>query len=136
MDQEKETLLLARINTSPFNVANGIYAVRVDEGFSEVAVDITEKSCNIWNIPHGGLLFSLADVAAGLAAQSLVDGRVVTISANVNFIQASNGCKLHAIGNKIRSGNSIGFFEVSVMDDQDRLLLTGQYVMRYSTRHE
>ena len=136
MDQDRANLLMKRINESPFNVANGIYAVRIDDGFSEVAVELTEKSRNIWGIPHGGLLFALADVAAGFAAQSLSDGRVVTISANVNFIQATQGKTLRAIANKVRSGTSVGFFDVSVLDDQEHLLMTGQYVMHYSKRQE
>lgn len=132
MEKEKEKILLERIDKCPFNVANGIHTVRVEEGFAEVAVTLTEKSKNAWGVPHGGLLFSLADVAAGLAAQSLKEGRVVTVSANVNFMRVAKGSSLRAIGKELRSGLSVGFFDASVFDEHGELLLTGQYVMHYS----
>lgn len=132
MEKEKETMLLERINKCPFNAANGIHALRVEEGFAEIAVTLTEKSKNAWGVPHGGLLFSLADVAAGLAAQALRDGRVVTVSANVNFIRAARGTSLRAVGKELRSGRSVGFFDASVFDENGELLLAGQYVMHYS----
>lgn len=132
MEKEKQKMLLERIDKCPFNAANGIRAVRVEEGVAEIAVTLTEKSKNIWGVPHGGLLFALADVAAGLAAQSLKECRVVTVSANVNFIRAAKGTSLRAIGKELRSGRSVGFFDSSVFDEHGELLLTGQYVMHYS----
>lgn len=121
-----------RINCCPFNHANGIYASEVREGFSKIEVDLTEDSLNIWGVPHGGLLFALADVASGLAAQSTHDGKAVTVSANINFLRSSHEKHLTAIGRERRSGRSTGFFDVEITDSSGSLLATGQYVMHFS----
>ena len=133
MTDDKANFLMDRINQCPFNQEIGIHAVKVEDGYAEIAADVSARSVNIWGLPHGGLLFSVADVAAGLAAQSLHDATVVTISANVNFIQSDRQSKqLLAIGRHIKRGKSVGFFHVEVFSQAGTLLLTGQYVMHFS----
>lgn len=133
MTEEKEKFLKDRINQCSFNMANGIHAIQVSEGYAEIEVEISTNSVNIWGAPHGGVLFAAADVAAGLAAQSLYDGKVVTASANVNFIRADlSGNNLRGIGRAIKRGRTIGFFNVEVYSGKDDLLLTGQFIMHCS----
>ena len=123
-----------RIDRCPFNHANGIYAAEVREGFARVEAELTPDSMNIWGVPHGGLLFAMADVASGLAAQSLHDGRTVTVSANINFLCSSREHHLIAEARARKSGRSTGFFDVNITDSAGALLATGQYVMHYGAK--
>lgn len=132
MEQTRKDFLMDRIDRCPFNRANGIRAAEVREGYARIEVELEEDSLNIWGVPHGGLLFAMADVASGLAAQSTHDGRTVTVSANVNFLTSSRGKRLTAIGRERKSGRSTGFYDVEITDDSGVLLLTGQYVMHFS----
>ena len=133
MTSERASFLKARIDRCPYNQANGIRAAAVGDGYGEAEVQLQEGSRNIWGLPHGGLLFSLADVAVGLAAQSLCGGEAVTISANVNFLRSSrDGGTLRGTARAIRCGRRVGFFQAEVYNARGELLLTGQYVMRLS----
>ena len=79
------------------------------------------------------LLFSLADVAVGLAVHALHQGKAVTVNANVNFIRSSqDGSSLLGVAQCVRCGRSIGFFQAEVYDNLGTLLLSGQYVMHLS----
>jgi len=134
MEQNRIDFLIDRINCCPFNRANGIYAAEVREGYARIEADLTADSLNIWGVPHGGLLFSLADVASGLAAQSTHEGKAVTVSANINFLQSSREKHLIAVGRERKSGRSTGFFDVEITDSSGALLATGQYIMHYSPK--
>ena len=120
-----------RIDRCPFNHANGIYAAEVREGYARVEAELTPDSMNIWGVPHGGLLFAMADVASGLAAQSVHNGRTVTVSANINFLRSGRSRHLIAEARERKSGRSTGFFDVDITDSSSLLLATGQYVMHY-----
>lgn len=136
MNQEKTTFLMNRINQCPFNRENGIYAVAVEEGRSTVAVDLSPKNENIWGIPHGGLLFAIGDVAAGLAIQSVCDERTVSISGTMNYLSAGKDAKrLIGIGTVIKQGSSTAFVQAEIHNDAGITLAVGQYVMHLSRRN-
>jgi len=128
----RKQFLIDRINTCPFNEAHQITAQRVEKGCAEIHAVLTQECLNIWAMPHGGILFAIADVAAGLSAQSTHEGKVVTVSATTNFLKSSQGHLIRAFGREIRSGRTISFVSVDVKDDSDELLLTGQFVMHCS----
>lgn len=132
MDEQRKKYLKNRINQCPFNLAHRISAVEVESGKSTVQVVLTGDSLNIWSIPHGGILFAVADVAAGLCAQSTHDGKVVTISSSINFLQTSKGNALLATGLEIKSGRSTSFVSVEVKDSLGEVVLIGQFVMHCS----
>ena len=132
---KNKKFLLERINKCPFNLHNQIHAMEVNEGYSVVVATLTEDSVNIWGLPHGGLLFSLGDVAAGLAGQSFGDKQVVTTSSNMNFLQKPHVSKcgrLTATARVLRSTRSLGFFRVDIQDEENNLIATGEFVMYYA----
>lgn len=133
MESQNVEFLIERINTCPFNKHNRIRAIEVKEGYSKVTADLTEDSVNIWGIPHGGLLFSLGDVAAGLAGQSYGGNRVVTTNGNISFLKGSRDCKqLIATAQVLNSTRSVGFFSVDIRTEHDDLIACGQYVLHYA----
>ena len=134
MDQQRADFLMSRIDCCPFNRENGIYAAEVREGYARVETELTPDSMNIWGVPHGGLLFAMADVASGLAAQYVHDGRTVTVSGNINFLCSSRETHLIAEAYERKSGRSTGFFNVDITDSSGTLLATGQYVMHYGVK--
>ena len=135
LEAKQAEFLKERINACPFNRQNGIYVDEVGEGYAIIAVSLTNESMNIWNVPHGGLLFSLGDVAAGLATQSICEGRVVTISGTINFMAASKGDKwIKSRGTVIKKGKSTAFVDVEITDNAGIKIAAGQYVMHLSQR--
>ncbi len=103
---------------SGFNYHNGIRIVRVELGFSEVEVELTATTSNNLGAAHGGLIFALADTAAGVAGKS--HGRhVVTQSASVSYMRPAVGEKLRAVARQRHHGSRTAVYEVEVLTDTD-----------------
>ncbi len=58
----------AKAASDPFAGFLGIRVERVEEGFASCSVTIGENLCNFLGMVHGGLIFSLADVAFAAAS--------------------------------------------------------------------
>jgi uncharacterized protein (TIGR00369 family) len=72
---------------------------------------------------HGGAIGTLADVAAGYAAMTLVGiGQdVLTVEYKINFLRPATGALLRADGQVIRAGRSIIVASAQVFDDKQRV---------------
>jgi len=71
------------------NYANnlGVELVDVREGYAKVSMVVGDQHLNGVKILHGGVIFSLADVAFSIASNSY--GTIaVAINANISFIKA------------------------------------------------
>ncbi len=124
--------IIEEINTTdPFNQTNNIRAVSLEEGHSVMEVELKPEHKNIWGLPHGGIVFAAADVAAGLAADSVrPHAHIVTEGSSIHFLYASpEAKKLHAEGRVIKSGRFINIVQADVWDDLGNHLLTGQFDM-------
>ena len=88
----KETYVeqMERVNkTNPFMLHNRIRAVALSEDRAEVRAEITEDSLNAMQTVHGGLMFVMAEVAAGLVTRN--DGRkYVNLDSSFRFLQRKN----------------------------------------------
>ncbi len=133
MTEEYRNYLIRRIDTCPFNQANGFHASLPEDGFAVVEADVKPEHKNIWGLPHGGILFALADVASGLAAHSVCEGHIVTSGSSVNFIFANeNAVHLRAEGRVIKKGHALAVVQAEVYDEAGNHLLTGQFNMFHS----
>ena len=71
---------------------------------------------------------TMADCAAGIAARA--DGRnYVTQSAHVNFIGNLKEGTIYAKASVVKRGKRVVIIRVSVVDENDRLLMDGTYDM-------
>ena len=103
-------------SVSGYNKNNGIKVTYVDCERSEVEVELTEKSLNPHGIAHGGLIYSICDVATGCI--SMASGkRCVTQNSTIYFLSPGKGKKLIAKGRRIRMGKTTGLYVADVYDD-------------------
>lgn len=94
---------------------NGIRIVSVDEEKSVLEASVTEKSCNVWGIVHGGLLYAMADTAAGVLIRAKYGRKNVTLDGSMQYLRSTAGAKqLTAVAREIRSGQHVSFLEVDV----------------------
>ena len=97
--QPKETFVeqMERVNrTNPFMIHNNIRAVALSEDAAEVCAEVTEDSLNAMQTVHGGLMFVMAEIAAGLVTRN--DGRkYVTLDSSFRFLRGASSrcCKDH-----------------------------------------
>lgn len=134
MTQELKEKLIALGNTgNPFDRHNGIRVADVGEGMATVEVDLRHENLNSWGAPHGGLLFTMADVACGLAAISLRQEACVTINAGIDFLAATGGQGVvRALGRVLRCGARLCFSVAELRDEQDTLLARVNVTMYFT----
>ena len=133
MTQEQKERFIASYyeNVSMFNAHNGIRLVDVDDHYGVVEVTLTQKSLNPLKTVHGGLIFSLLDVATGVAARSC--GRMtVTQNANIYYLRpGKNTQKLIAKGRVVKEGRQTGLCEAEIFDDEGVLIAKGTATVFY-----
>ena len=133
MTQEQKDRFFASYyeNVSLFNAHNGIQLVDVDDHCSVVEVTLTPNSLNPLRTVHGGLIFSLLDVATGVAARA--GGRMtVTQNANIYYLRPGrNTGKLTAKGRVIKEGRQTGLCEAEIFDDDGTLIAKGTATVFY-----
>lgn len=111
-----------------FNRHNGITVVEVGEGRAVAQFPLTDETLNPQGTGHGGLLFSLADVAAGVAC--FTRGRMcVTQCATANYLRPATGTCITATATEIHCGRHTGVYAVALTDDRQRLVAQFQFTM-------
>jgi len=122
------------INTCcDFNSFVGTKVREACDGNSVLEVEMRTELCNRWGYPHGGVIFTLADTAAGIAAMSAGERRTVTVNAQMNYMRVglSQG-KMIAHGKTVKAGKNLAFVDVEVFDSANTLVAAGQFTMAYS----
>ena len=88
-----------------FNSHNHIVVTEVGDGTSVVEVKLVQESLNPLGMAHGGLIFTLCDVATGVAART--GGRVV------------------------KEGRTTGLVTAEVFNDEGKLIATSDMTVYY-----
>jgi len=116
MEQEK---LIRYINSFlGFNRHNGITVKEAAPGSSLVEAALTRDSLNPQGAAHGGLIYALADTAAGTAC--VARGRMaVTQSGSANYLRPGTGAVLRARATELHYGGKTAVYRVDVTDGQD-----------------
>lgn len=113
--------------TNAFGNYLGIKIDQVSAGYAKVMVDIQPQFTNPYNTIHGGVLYTVADMAGGTAAYSYGQP-VVTVDSNFHFLNAGrNVSRLIGIGKEKRNGKSLCVIDVDIMDQDDNILCSGTF---------
>ncbi len=105
----------------------GMQAKSWDLGKVRLSMPVQEKIANIYGLVHGGAIFALADTAAGFAARTY-EMRVVTLSANMNFLTQSFETKeLVCEAQVLRHGRKVIVAEAKVFDEKLTCMASGSY---------
>lgn len=137
---EKETAASALVSglNSPFNDLCGLEITERNSNHCTVVCRAGEKHLNPNSTVHGGLLFTMMDVAGGYAARTTDSGeivRCVTQNASTVFLRPGLPGTLTAEADVIRRGSRIVVATVCVYDAERNLLTKGEftyYVLRRS----
>ncbi len=65
-----DSVLLQKVRREPYAASLGIRVDAVEEGYASCSVTVTGEMLNFLGVVHGGLIFSLADVAFSAASNS------------------------------------------------------------------
>lgn len=82
----REKLLAFGNGAEPFLQHNHFCVEDVDDGTSLVTLELQRENLNRWGAPHGGTIFAMADIAAGMAALTVRQDVNVTTSATIDYM--------------------------------------------------
>ena len=99
----------------------GLELVAVSPGYAQVKMTITDYHLNGVGTVHGGALFTLADFAFAVAANSH-DSVAVGINANIAYFKASKTGTLFAEAKEVSLRARLGNYTVHITDDQGELV--------------
>ena len=107
----------------PFSQYNHMKVIAVDDGTATVELELRPDSLNCWGTPHGGALFTMADVAAGMALLTRRQEVTFTVSSSIEYLSAAAGTgKLTAVGTVEKTGGHMGFSRTDIRDESGRLI--------------
>ena len=111
-----------RIRSEPWARALGIEYVDVRRGFCRLRLRLQPHMVNFQGFPHGGVIFTLADVAFGAACNSHGE-TAVALSVTIDFLDAvPPDVTLVAEAREVKQGRRAGFYEVSVTTEDGRVV--------------
>ena len=107
---------------------NGFYIVEAENNYAKIAIDVKQESLNPYGVVHGGLLFSLADSAMGIALRT-TDRIGVTLNSNIDFLAPGKGKHIYAETELVKDGKSIVVYNVKITNEEGTLIstVTGTY---------
>ena len=120
---------------SPFVDSLGARLVGAADGASEVVLPLAARHLNTWNVVHGGVTMTLADIALAMAARSLAgDGvGVVTVEMKVNFMQPGRG-ELRATGRVLHRSTTMAYCEGEIRDNEGHFVAKALGTFKYMRR--
>jgi len=113
------------IQRDPFAKKLGVRVEIVAPGHSRAYLTVSEDMTNFNGSTHGGIIFSLADIAFAAASNSYGQ-RAVALNVAITFVKASApGDQLVAEVKEAHSGGRIAYYDVTVHNQS-----TGQLIAR------
>ena len=120
---------LKKVNESnPFMIHNHIRATVLSEKTSQVRAEIGADSLNAMGGGHGGLMFVLPAIPAGLETRN-AGRRYVTLDSSFRFIRGTDSSRaLAAEGTIVKRGRTVCFTKASVREaESGKLLAEGNF---------
>ena len=114
--------LRARIETDPWAQALGIRFLELKKGYARLSLRLQPHMVNFQGYPHGGVIFTLADMAFGAACNSHGHS-AVALNVSISYLSAVKPeVTLVAETRELKQGRRAGFYEVAVTTEDGRLV--------------
>jgi acyl-CoA thioesterase len=130
MSKEK-TLQLSKEN--PFMKHCGIKLIPGENDTICAQIEVTPDHLNPYSLVHGGLLYTMADIAAGATARKYAP-TPVTLNSDFHFLQNVSSGVVTARAEVIRAGISTIVLRAQVFSDKGKELAEGTFTYYSSSR--
>ncbi len=135
MDEVPKDILKSvfdKVNTEDtFSQRIGVKLLELLRGFARTTLPITVETTNIYQMAHGGAIFSVADQACEAAGNSYGEP-AVALQQNIHFLSAGKpGDSLEATARVTHRSNRIGLIEFEVKNQEGLLMAIGQQVIYF-----
>jgi uncharacterized protein (TIGR00369 family) len=114
----------AKTNDVPIARLIGFEAKDIADGRATVVLTAGPQHANPMGTLHGGVLCDIADAAMGIAFASTLapEESFTTIELKINFFRPIWQAQLKAQGTVVRRGQTIGYIECTITDEENRLV--------------
>ncbi len=103
----------------------GIEITEAAEGSATAVVKVEERHLNGIGLVHGGLIFTLADMAIAAAAHTR--GKVaVSVNSTITYIKAARGTSLRAEAREVSRNPRLAAYTADITDETGRVVATAQ----------
>ena len=120
-------ILNYRNQMNPFARMLHIETVELREGYAKAVMPVGEELRNPQGAVHGGVLYTLADVAGGNAAASHGEW-IATLDADFHYLRpALRLTSLTAEATELKYGKRVSVYDVKVMDQEGTVLAAGLF---------
>ncbi len=136
MTESYRQRLLTYANTNePFLANNAIRVLSIEDGRVVAELQQERHVMNCWGLPHGGALFTMADVSCGLAAISLREEALVTLNASIDYLDgATPDGAVRCEARVERMGGKVAFCVAELHDALGRHVATVRAAMYFTGR--
>ena len=126
MDSKVKKELHGQVEKEPFAKMLGLSLIEADDGYAVVEMVCTEDMENIFQMIHGGAIFTLIDEAFEISCNS--HGTVaVALNVNITYHRApSSKSTLRAEAREVSRTRKTGNYYITVKDDKDNLIASCQ----------
>lgn len=105
----------------------GVNITVIEQGHAKAMMEVNATHANPYGTLHGGVLYTMADVAGGSAALSH-NRPVFTVDSQFHFLNAGRNVKiLYGEGTTIKAGKQLIVVETKVTDQDGLLLCKGTF---------
>ena len=116
MGEEVNGVIREFISQDPYAANIGAELVDIRPGYARVLMGLEEDHLNFMGMIHGGVIFSLADVAFGAAANSF-GSKAMALSVGIDFLAAPKTVgKMTAEVELVTRAGKMGFYRMKVDD--------------------
>lgn len=132
MDTNQFANVQAYIRQDPYAQHLGAQIVAIEAGYARVEMVISAEHTNFHGTTHGGIIFSLADIAFSAACNSH-GTTTLALNVDISFLQATKiGDTLTAEARELSLNGPIGLYELTVR--QGDTLIAQCQAMAYRKR--
>ena len=105
-----------------------VNAVEEDDSAVEIRLPVRPEFRRDPNDPaiHGGIVAALIDIAAHAAIAARTRHGIPTVDMRIDYLRKAGGTEVFARGKTVRFGRALGLVDVTVHDDEQRLVATGR----------
>ncbi|HSL60655.1 MAG TPA: hotdog fold thioesterase [Desulfotignum sp.] len=122
-DAIREQKIRDHIQKDPFAAHLGATVEIVAPGHSIVSLTVTDSMANFHGTTHGGVIFSISDMAFAAACNS--HGRVaVALNVSICYLKPSfPGDRLKAEAREIHKGRRTSLYDITVINEDTGVLI-------------
>jgi acyl-CoA thioesterase len=114
--------VLAKLKNDSYASFLGARITKIERGYAQAVVTVTEHMLNFNEVAHGGFIFSLADVAFAAACNSF-NQTAVALSFHITYRRpATIGTQLIAEASEESSGKTTALYKIVVRTDDQRIV--------------